>query len=244
MVERTANVAAQRLIARACRAHGGIDAWESTQPIRGQLDGLRGPIPWFKGLGRTFAPPQAFTAHCVDRRVEWHDYPVVGAKTIFRIESDGAEMSTIGASGDEVRCPGYRKRFEGLAKWRFWQPQDAAYFFGYALLTYFSVPFILNRLELVRADESSVTVAFPATFDTHCRVQRFWCDETGLIVRHDYDANVLGSTFRGAHFTSNFTDVAGLRLATRRRVYPRLPGGHHVPLLVLAGDLSFCSSEA
>jgi hypothetical protein len=53
-------------------------------------------------------------------------------------------------------------------------------------------------------------------------VQRFQFDETGLILRHDYVADVAGAWARGAHFWRDFVTVEGVPIATHRRVLARL----------------------
>src|SRR5262249_38486410 len=131
----------------------------------------------------------------------------------------------------------HRATFAGLRKWRRWQPLDALYFFGYALATYWSLPFVLERTSLVRADARSLTVAFPDALESHGRRQRFHFDDDGLLVRHDYRAEILSSLATGAHFSGGYVEAGGMPFATKRRVTLRL-GGLALPVTVLHGELA------
>jgi hypothetical protein len=70
---------------------------------------------------------------------------------------------------------------------------------------------------------------FREGFPTHCREQVFHIDERGMIVRHDYTAEVFGGWARAKHLCSGHRAFDGLVFPTRRRVTPR---GSPGPLLV------------
>jgi hypothetical protein len=144
-----------------------------------------------------------------------HDFPRAGATGVF--------ASGLVALGDAAPAA-HRQAFRGLRKWRRWSPLDALYFFGYALTHYHAVPFTLPTAELRAWDprRRALTVAFPPDVHTHSAVQRFQFDETGLILRHDYVADVAGAWARGAHFWRDFVTVEGFPIATHRRVLARL----------------------
>jgi hypothetical protein len=144
----------------------------------------------------------------------------------------------VSSGGEQAELPNYRRRFHGVDKWRRWNPTDAAYFFGYALLTYFSVPFMLKDCEILRSRRNAITVRLPAGIESHCPVQTFWFSPDGMITRHDYAAEILGTIFQGAHYSTDFKDVQGVKLAQTRRAVPRL-GVVPLPLTVLSAALSF-----
>ena len=198
------------MLARAVERYGGRARWEqmtlSLSPTR-----LRGLLPWMKGVGRTFSLPAR--AEIVPARAEatFFDYPTTGGIGRF--------VSGRVALGDAPLAE-HRATFRGLRKWRRWSPLDALYFFGYALTHYHAVPFTLADAELRHWDgrRRALTVRFPAAVHTHCPVQTFWFDESGLILRHDYVADIVGFWARGAHFWRGYTDVGGFPFATHRRV--------------------------
>lgn len=229
---------AMDLITASCESHGGMSQWLSTETICGSFTSLGGSIPRLKGLGFSFTAPGAFSVHPHKQRVVFGDYPTVGDRVAFQGAAGGASMTLTPATGEQTSYPKYRQRFRGVRKWRLWGPLDAAYFFGYALLTYYSVPFILSRCEIVGVHPARVTVRFPDEFETHCQAQSFWFDSKHLLTRQDYTADVLGSVFRGAHHSNDFVEVNGLTLARSRQVCVRL-GRVSLPLVVLSATLSF-----
>jgi hypothetical protein len=222
MTERLDGVAAAQFLARACDRHGGFDAFAATASVSLRLVTLSGLIPWFKGLGRTFPPPSAVELWPHSRRARFHDYPQRGQVSVYqsgRVATNRDELD--GHLGES-----HRATFRGLAKWRAWQPEDALYFFGYSLLDYVSLPFMLRDRELIDARRTRAGVElwyrFPQGADTHSSVQGFYFDESGLLVRHDYRAEILGKIFNGAHLHRDHRAVGNLLLPTHRTVYAKL----------------------
>lgn len=199
---------ARALLDQAAARHGGWSRWERVDEIRGRLYDLGGAIPWAKGLGNTFASPE----HVIVRPREWRAF------------FDGVERPPLA----------HRESFRGWRKWRRWRQEDAAYFFGCAISTYWSLPFVLARTSLLAHDprRRTLTVEFPAELDSHCRRQRFWFADDGLLVRHDYHAEIVSTTARGAHVSAGYVEAGGLWFATERRVYVRL-GRLALPMVVL-----------
>ncbi|MFJ7724412.1 hypothetical protein ACIQYM_41070, partial [Rhodococcus erythropolis] len=130
-----------------------------------------------------------------------------------------------------------RPEFFGLSGVRrnlHWDALDTAYFAGYAFWNYLNAPLLLAR------DDITVTEAEPwqesgqqwrrlqATFapeiDTHCRQQTFYVDNGGLIRRHDFVAEPVGSWAKAALYCDHHRQFDGLTFPTRRRVLPRGPG--------------------
>jgi hypothetical protein len=182
-----------------------------------------------KGVGRTFTLPSRVEIEPARARAVLFDYPQDGSTGVF-------EAGRV-ALGDSPLAE-HRATFRGLRKWRRWQPLDALYFFGYALTHYHAVPFTLLDAELRAWDtrHRALTVAFPTAVHTHCAVQTFYFDETGLIVRHDYAAEIVGFWALGAHLWRDYVTVEGLPIATHRRVYARFL---HMPLPIVALDARF-----
>jgi hypothetical protein len=206
---------------RLLDAYGGLALWRNLKHVTLCQDSLGGPLPAVKGLGRTFPAPRVIRVDPVRRIAEFYDYPQPGHRAIFAAGS----VQIIDANGSAVlERSRYRECFRGLRKYRRWSPADAAYFFGYALTTYLGTPFILcDYATDVREWKGGVRVSaeFPAIFDTHSRRQTFWFDRDGLLVRHDYRADVVGWWATGSHITADYEIVSGLPVARRRDVYVR-----------------------
>ncbi|WP_431244425.1 hypothetical protein ACQ9BO_08970 [Flavobacterium sp. P21] len=104
--------------------------------------------------------------------------------------------------------------------------------------TYFNAPFIfadpaykVKELEtwLENGEElRRLEVEFPSEIATHSKIQTFYIDKEGLIKRHDYSADILGNSAT-AHYLSDYIEVQGIKVATKRRVYVRLED--NTPLL-------------
>jgi hypothetical protein len=62
-------------------------------------------------------------------------------------------------------------------------------------------------------------VTFPSHIASHCKEQTFYFDADGLIRRHDYIAEVLGSSGPAAHYSSEHREFDGIKVPTKRRVY-------------------------
>jgi hypothetical protein len=186
---------------------------------------LTGLLPSIKGIGRTFALPSRVEIQPSRARAVFFDYPHAGATGTF-------EAGRV-ALGDAPPAE-HRTTFRGFRKWRRWSPIDALYFFGYALTHYHAVPFTLPEAKLRAWDRRrrALTVAFPPTVHTHSAVQTFYFDENGLILRHDYVADIVGAWARGAHYWREYVTVSGFPIATHRRVHARL-GRIAMPIVAL-----------
>jgi hypothetical protein len=220
---------AEEMLGRALERYGGTERWQRLRLTMSPV-GLRGLIPWMKGAGRTFRlPPRA---ELVPSRAEatFFDYGASGAVGRF--------VNGRVALGDGPLLE-HRHTFRGLRKWRRWSPLDALYFFGYALTHYHAVPFTLPQAQRRAWDPGrrALTVAFSQDVHTHNRVQTFYFDDSGLIRRHDYVADIVSVCARGAHLWLDQQVVAGYPIATHRRVVARL-GKRPTPLVALEAHLT------
>jgi hypothetical protein len=67
-------------------------------------------------------------------------------------------------------------------------------------------------------------VTFPDSVATHCSEQVLHINGEGLISRLDYSAVIIGG-IPTAHYTSEYRDFDGVRIATKRRAYRRSADG-------------------
>ncbi|MEV6681920.1 hypothetical protein AB0N09_34360 [Streptomyces erythrochromogenes] len=124
-----------------------------------------------------------------------------------------------------------RAAFEGHTLETPWDELHLAYFAGYAMWTYLTSPFTFaspgfksEELPLAPATEDGevwrrLKVTFPQEIATHAPEQVFHFDESGLLRRHDYTAEVLGAG-PAAHYVSDYREFDGIMVPTKRRVYP------------------------
>lgn len=115
-----------------------------------------------------------------------------------------------------------------------WDALDRAYFNGYANWTYLVTPFFLD-LPGIKVEEikpwkqenevwQGIRVTFPENIATHCATQDFYFGEDYLLRRHDYLVDVAGE-FNAAQYLSDYTDVNGIKLPTKRRAYIKQADG-------------------
>jgi hypothetical protein len=157
-----------------------------------------------------------------------HDGVFENGAVAIRARADGATVATTATP-----------RADAARHWR-WTPLDALYFFGYALWHYHTLPFSLGDATLLGAHRAgghdALRVELPADVPTHCRRQVFWFDGDGLLVRHDYHAEVVGFWASGAHLWRRHRDVDGIPIAMERHVVPAL-AGRTLPFPALHAEL-------
>ena len=230
-------MSATEIIDKAIAAAGGEELWESRREVsvRFWSGGIAFASKWQSpvkgGLIRVATTGQ---------RAVGEDYPEDDHTGVF--EKGGVRIEDSDGSTIAERANA-RKAFSTMRSPRhllWWDRLDMLYFAGYAFWTYLSVPFVLNRPgyeveELEPWEENGETwlplkVTFPEEVDTHSREQVFYFDsEDFLIRRNDYTAEPFGRWARAAHYCSEHEEIDGFVIPTKRRVYPRAPGGRHLP---------------
>jgi len=235
---------ARALLESAISRHGGWDAWRALGTLSLRFVHLDGVIPLLKGEGGTFPAPGRVDATPHEHRAVFYDYPAPGTRGLY---SNG-KVALIGA-GDAVvdTHPDRRATFRGFGKWRRWSPLDALYFFGYAITHYLSLPFTLaDATPLGRRDITQdgrrltgIAVALPVELHTHSARQTFYFDD-GLLMRHDYVADIISPLARGAHHSRDYVRAQGIAVARERHVVARV-GRWRMPLVALHADLEVMS---
>lgn len=203
-------------------AHGGAAAWGSLVALDAvlSLDGFlftarrRRPLPRVRVTAATQAP-----------RFTFHDWPEPGQRGEWLGDS---EVRVVGPGGEVLqRRERPRAAFTGLRRELWWDDLDFLYFGAYASWNYLTTPFLLGapgvavqRLPDAPPGGTRLRVTFPPSIPTHCRVQDFWFDAAGELLRLDYTADVVGFWARVAHTVSDYQDFGPLRAPTRRLVRP------------------------
>ena len=216
---------------RALNAYGGESRWRSArgiwatvsaggwafrlklqEPMRGlsvKLEIAR-PLVRFSRMDRTGT---VSVLDGQDVRIESHDGTVLASRTNPR-----------------AKFPYGRRLF-------WWDPLDQAYFSGYALWNYLTLPALLLRddIQWTEIADGTLEAKFPSHLPTHCERQQFHFDPaTGLLRQHDYTAEVFGNWAKAANVVLQHAECDGLRFASRRRVTPRRRDGRprRFPVLV------------
>ncbi|MGI9125403.1 MAG: hypothetical protein ACR2JM_11725 [Mycobacterium sp.] len=215
-------------------AHGGLSRFRSLSTVELDLS-----VHGFLFTAKRITPLR-HARMTIDLRqpfVALHDFPRSGRSAVL----NGADRVEIRDDGGNVLSSRADPRSQ-FSHWRrslYWDALDFAYFSGYAMWNYLSLPFLLRHpgvvVETIEgcADATVIEARFPAGFPTHSTVQRFHFDSAGLLRRHDYTADVVGRWAKAAHLCTDYREFGGLWMPTRRRVYPRGPLGRPLPLPTL-----------
>jgi hypothetical protein len=228
------------LVEQAIAAHGGAGLWQSADEVVARVSS--GGLAFATKLqGRAVRDVQAHVS-TREQHVVMTPYPKPGQRGVLL--PDG----TVRIETDDGRTLESRERareaFSELRHKLWWDRLDILYFATYAMWTYIATPFVFARPDYqVRELDPWVEggerwrrlhVIFPEHIHTHSREQVFYIDANGLIRRHDYTAEPLGSFAKAAHYCLDHESFDGLVVPTRRRVYPRKRDNrrHAGPLLV------------
>lgn len=204
---------------RVVSAYGGEDRWRAACAVEATVS-VGGPLI---------------------RQKRGRDYPGLRAIADTRtpgIELGGFEESRLTAvlDGHAVRIESARgeiaeRRADARAPFpdqdgreQRWDRLDMAYFLGYALWNYLTLPALLLRddIDWRELSETSLEARFPAELPTHCAVQQYRFDpDTDLLEEYLYTAEVFGPWAAAVHTIVEHASHHGLAYPSKRRVLGR-----------------------
>jgi hypothetical protein len=226
------------LLDSVIEAHGGLRRWNELDTVSARL--IQGGVMWaVKGQGDVLNDVFA-RASLHQERESHHPFGGPNLRSAFTPERVAIE-ATSGEVIEALEQP--RASFAGHTLQTQWTRLQLAYFVGTAMWTYLTQPFAFalpgfETSELDPWHEGSeewrrLRVVWPSYLATHSTEQTLYFGADGLIRRHDYDVEIQGST-GGAHFMSGYTEVAGIMVPTKHRIFPRGPENQALtePLLI------------
>ncbi len=210
------------LLSTAVAAHGGLDRWNEKKSMTVAAS-ITGAIWYVKSVGNVLKDIVMRLDTKVERLVT--EFRGEDKRSIFepsRIEMQKADGTTV-ASRDDPETS-----FAGQQRETPWDDIHVAYFCGEALWTYLNTPFLYTYPGFVSEEISSIQedgetwrrlrVTFPDTIKSHTREQISCFGPDGLLRRHDYTVDILGGA-TGLNYASEYRDVDGIIVPTKRRVY-------------------------
>jgi hypothetical protein len=233
--------ATRSLLKEVLDAHGGIERWRAFSQVTASV--VTGGFLWsLKGMAID-ASSRRMTSDF--RRQRTRTEPFGDPDWRMTYEPGRVVIETQdGHIVAEQLCP--RDSFAGHSWETAWTPLQLGYFNGYAMWTYYNLPFLLGEPGVETSDIPSIDLDgrplrglradFAPSIHTHCPTQALYFDDEGLLRRQDYQVDIAGG-IRAAHLISDYVEVQGLRLPTRRRVYMRPEGG------TLASDRTLVSAD-
>jgi hypothetical protein len=231
------------LLDTAIEAHGGLERWNQLDKVSARL--TQGGALWgLKGQAGVL-DDVVVTASLHEERVSHRPFGAADRHSAFTPQRVAIENGD-GTVVEALDQP--RSSFAGHAFETPWSTLQLAYFVGTAMWTYLTQPFTFKlpgfeTSELEPWDESGqqwrrLRVAWPGNLATHSSEQTLYFDRDGLLARHDYEVEVSGGT-PAAHYVSDYDEVAGIRVPTKHRIFPRGPDGESLAEpLVVSIDLS------
>jgi hypothetical protein len=231
------------LLQTAIDAHGGLDRWNQLSSVSARLiqDGVLWPFKRQAGV----LDDVVVTASLHEERVSHRPFGAPDRRSAFTPERVAIETDdgTVLEALDEPRASFSDHTLETP-----WNTLQLAYFVGTAMWTYLTQPFTFTlpgfqTRELEPWDEAGrrwrrLRVTWPSNLATHSTEQTLYFTDDGLLARHDYDVEInAGNT--AAHYVSDYDEVAGIKLPTKHRIFPRTPDGQSLPEpLFVSIDLS------
>jgi hypothetical protein len=232
------------LIKSSIAAHGGQTQWNriSRIAVSFKADGIA-----FKQRGQEgfTQNPLIVAVDTLRQHVVLDPFPGHGKIGVFEARAVAIE-SQYGELLEELKHP--RESFAEMIPGTPWSSLQLAYFVGYGLWMYLTVPFSLLH-DGVTCEEvdpwvedgemwRALKVTFPPSYVTHSSEQTLYFDATGLLRRHDYVVEISGGN-RVAHYLYDHRTFDGIVFATRRRVYLRNEDGSpQKGLAIISADLS------
>ena len=210
------------LLNLAVAAHGGLERWNKVKAIKVAAS-ITGAIWHVKKKG-DFLKNVVLTAETRKEHLIV-DFPGQDKRAIFEPDRIVMEMlngTRIEARGNPVRS------FVGQKRETPWDDIQVIYFVGEALWTYLNTPFLYTHEGFITEEIAPIQVegetwrrlkvTFPDDVKSHTREQISCFGPDGLLRRHDYTVDILGGA-TGLNYASEYRNVGGIIVPTRRRVY-------------------------
>ncbi|HEY4904256.1 MAG TPA: hypothetical protein VIH89_12340 [Candidatus Sulfotelmatobacter sp.] len=210
------------LLNLAVKAHGGLDRWNKVKAIKVAAS-ITGAIWYVKGKA-DFLKNLVLTVETRNERVAV-DFPGQNKRATFepsRIVIETADGKPIESRDNP------EESFAGQQRETPWNDIHVIYFVGEALWTYLNTPFlythegfVTEEIPPIQVEDETwrrLKVTFPDTVKSHTKEQISCFGPDGLLRRHDYTVDILGGA-TGLNYASDYRDVDGIIVPTKRRVY-------------------------
>lgn len=225
------------LLNLALEAHGGLKRWKQVKSIK-MAASITGAI-WYLKSRPDCLKDVIMTADAKAERVVT-EFPGQDKRSIF--EPNRIVVEKLDGTVVEAR-DNPEKSFEGQERDTPWDDIHVAFFSSEALWTYLTTPFLytyegfkteeIASIQVEKETWRRLKVTFPDYVKSHTREQISCFGPDGLLRRHDYTVDILGGA-TGLNYASDYRDVDGIIVPTKRRIYAWEGDYQHVkePLLV------------
>jgi hypothetical protein len=204
---------------KAIHAYGGRERWTKAKSIEAEVSA--------SGLAFTLKrrPPFKRARFVMDVSRPFSKITPIGKRPDITGVLDGSDVYLEQANGEVTQeRKNARQYFPGGRRILYWDDLDMAYFANYATWNYLTLPALLMRADIIwkEVEAGVLEAVFPEELPTHCQVQRFRFDkDSGLLLQHDYTAEVISSLAKTAHVVLAHAESEGVKFTSHRRVTPR-----------------------
>ena len=215
----------QKLLNNIFDAHGGLARWREFKTIHARI--VSGGNLWaLKGLKQD-PIPRDMTVWLNEQRASIAPFGAADQFTDYRPDRI-AILKRPDTVLLERRNP--LESFSLHVEDTPWDPLHRAYFNGYALWCYLTMPFHFAlpglKFKLLSPWFESgevwhqLRVLYPESIATHCRVQDFYFGPDHLLRRHDYQVDVNAGML-ATQYVGDYIEASGFRLPSKRRAFRR-----------------------
>jgi len=211
-----------QLLDLAVKAHGGLDRWNKVKAVKVAAS-ITGAI-WYVKSKPDFLKNVSLNVETRNERVTV-DFSGQDKRAIF--EPNRIVIKTTNGTLIESR-ENPEESFAGQQRETPWNDVHAIYFVGEALWTYLNTPFLytydgftseeISPIQVEGETWRRLKVTFPDNVKSHTKVQISCFGPDGLLRRHDYTVDILGGA-TGLNYASEYRDVDGIIVPTKRRIY-------------------------
>lgn len=228
---------AKAAVELAIKRHGGMKRWEEVDSILVEAYTMGGFGMSRRGLENDFPMPKKVRLNPKKGTAILYDYPEAGRDSIY---DNGKVTDVVSGETPVFDNDNHREKMMSVSRFRrSWDTLDATYFFGYAMIHYASLPYTLLDTKIIDVKTRSngdwrtrIDIENPEGAHTHSKFESLYFDESGLLIRHDYCAEVSSPLAKAANFLVDYENVDGYLITKRRKVHFRL-GRLKTPLIVM-----------
>ena len=212
---------------KAVSAYGGEKIWRRAVALEAEFSA--------RGLAFTFKRRPVFDHAAIAMDIHRPLSCITPIGTHHRTSGtlNDSDVHLVGPDGHIIKTRiKARRYFSGARRLLYWDDLDMAYFANYAMWNYLTLPALLINKDIVWKENAPglLTAKFPSKIPTHCVTQQFRFDRnTGLLLQHDYTAEVISPWARAAHMVLAHSESGGIKYPSHRRVTPRSFSGKPMP---------------
>lgn len=212
------------LLAFAVNAHGGLDRWNTFAELQAKVS-IDGAI-WHLKQQPGLLSDNVFNLRTHEQWLSITPFTRDDLRSVFEPGRLVLETTSDGTAVETRERP--EESFADQKSDTPWEPIHVAYFASEALWTYLTSPFLYTypgfeteEIEPWLEDDEEwrcLKVTFPDYIKSHTKTQIVRFGPDGLMRRHDYTVDILlGAT--GANYPTEYRDVQGIMMPTKRRIY-------------------------